>query len=116
MHPLKTIPEFFCYRFKGVRRVDQILVAAVPFAWKCRKYQNWKEVQNGPDDKQTLLRFADALLTEGRVNLSDFGCISRIFYNVQRWRKDKEFADEVDTLPSWSELDTLLQVASENPK
>ena len=116
MHPLKTIPEFLCYRYKGVRRIDQILATAVPFGWKCRKYQNWKEVQSETHDKQTLLRFADALLDGGKVNTPDFGTISRIFYNVQRWRKDKEFADEADAAPSWVELDTLLQVAGENPK
>jgi hypothetical protein len=117
MQTPKTIPEFLCYRYKGVRRTDQILANAVQFAWKCRKYQNWKEVQNAPDDKQVLLKFADSILDDGKLRASDYGRISGIFYNVQRWRKDKqELAEEPDSLPSWTELDTLLHVVDANPK
>jgi hypothetical protein len=116
MQTPKTIPEFLCYKYKGVKRADQILASAVQFAWRCRKYQNWKDVQNSPDDKQTLLRFADALLDSGKYRAADYGKISVIFYNVQRWRKDKqELAEEPDILASWSEAECLISVALENP-
>ncbi len=117
MQTAETIPEFLCYRYKGVRRVDQILANPVHFGWKCRKYQNWKEIQNAPDDKQLLLKFADALIDRATLSIEYFGRISGIFYNVQRWRKDKqELADEPDPLPGWVELESLLNVVAENPR
>jgi len=117
MQSNRTIPEFLCFKYKGVRRVDQILANFVPFAWKCRKYQNWKDVQNAADDKPCLLNFAEELLDGGKIVLSDYGRISGIFYNVQRWRKDKqELAAEPDILTSWTEVDCLLSVVAENPK
>jgi hypothetical protein len=117
MQTRRPIPEFLCFKYKGVKRVDQIQASTVPFAWKCRKYQNWKEIQNAPDDKKLLLKFAEALLDGGKLTLSDYGRISGIFFNVQRWRKDKEaLAEEPDILPSWAELDSLLHVVASNPK
>jgi hypothetical protein len=113
----KPIPEFLCYKYKGVKRADQIQASAVQFAWKCRKYQNWKAVQNDSGDKELLLKFADALLDGGTLRLSDYGRISGIFFNVQRWRKDKdELAEEPDILPSWTEHDALMHVVAGNPK
>src|SRR5438105_3185607 len=117
MQTRRPIPEFLCYKYKGVKRVDQIQASAVPFGWKCRKYQNWKEIQNAPDDKRLLLAFADALLNGSQFRLSDYGRISGIFFNVQRWRKDKDaLAEEPDVLPSWTELNSLLHIVAENPK
>ena len=63
------------------------------------------------------MRFADSLLNEGTLKLSDYGRISAMFFNVQRWRKDKqELAEEPDILPSWTELDALMHVVAGNPK
>jgi hypothetical protein len=117
MQPNRPIPEFLCYKYKGVKRIDQIRANAVPFAWKCRKYQNWKAVQNRPDDKEVLLKFADAVLEKNQFPMENYGQIAEIFYNVQRWRKDNdELLPEAEIASSWAAVDSITRLISENPK
>lgn len=117
MNMVQAIPEFLCFKYKGVRRIDQVLADPVKIGWRCRKYQNWKEIYSAADDKKFLLAVADRLIEKGSFSPSDFGRFSRIMFNVQRWRKDKkEFALEPDHHPSWATVDCLLAVVRENPK
>lgn len=112
-----TIPNFLCYKYKLVLRIDKIESTAVQFAWKCRRYQNWAEVLNTPEDKLILLRVASALLADGRFDRESYGVISAIFFKVQKWRQQKnEQTAEPETHPSWDRCASLFQIAIDNPQ
>jgi len=112
-----TISNFLCYRYKRVIRIDQIEAAAARFAWNCRRYQNWNEVQNSPEDKQVLLRVASALLADGKFERASYGVISTIFFKVQQWRQLKnELTVEPEAHPSWDRCASLFQIAIANPQ
>lgn len=112
-----TIPNFLCYRYKLVLRIDKIEGSAVQFAWKCRKYQNWTEVLNSPEDKQVLLRVASGLLADGKFERDTYGIISAIFFKVQQWRQQKnELPVPPEAHPSWNRCASLFQIAIANPQ
>lgn len=112
----QPLPEFLCLKYKGVRRIDQILAQAESFGWKCRKYQNWKQVHVENADKLLLKSVGDLLIDEGKFDLKAFGRLSKIFLNVQRWRADREqMAVDPELLVGWSDLDRLLHVIKERP-
>jgi hypothetical protein len=108
--------EFLCFKFKGVRRIDQITENATSVGWKCRKYQNWKQVHAESTDKALLKTVGDSLIDTGVFEPTSFGRLSTIFYNVQRWRADREEMQvDPDVMKPWEELDRLLHVINEQP-
>ena len=112
-----TIPNFLCYKYKLVLRIDKIESTAVQFAWTCRRYQNWAEVLNTPEDKQILLRVASALLADGKLERDSYGIISAIFFKVQQWRQLKnELTVEPEAHPSWDRCASLFQIALAHPQ
>lgn len=112
----ETIPQFLCFRYKGLKRPAEVLADATKLGWSFRKWQNWKQVHVSPEDKQLLKSLGDQLVDHQRFDLMHFGRVSQILLNVQRWRKDREnLAVEPDPLPAWIECERLLVVADENP-
>ena len=112
----ETIPEFLCFRYKGLKRPDQLIAAHTKEGWSFRKWQNWKRVHVGSEDKSLLKLCGDRLVDKGEFDLKHFGRLSQILLNVQRWRKDREsLSVEPDPLASWDSLNRLLAVAKANP-
>lgn len=109
-------PEFLCYKYEGVRTVGEIREDATAFGWKCRKYIRWKQIHNEDTDREVLRFFADGLIDKGEINLKLYGAINRIFYNVQRWRLDKEeLAIEPPLKKEWEEFHSIARIAKQSP-
>lgn len=108
---METIPQFLCFRFKGLKRPDELIATSEKTGWSFRKWQNWKQIYIEPSDKSLLKKCGDALVDHAKFSMSDFGRISEIMVKVARWRKDREdLSIPPDPLPAWSELDELLRV------
>lgn len=108
--------EFLSYKYEGVRTIGEISDDPVSFGWKCRKYIRWKQVHNDETDRDVLRFFADGLIEKNELNPRLYGAISRIFYNVQRWRLDKEeLSIEPPYRKEWIELHGIARVARQSP-
>jgi hypothetical protein len=113
---MTTIPEFLCFRYKGLKRPEQILGEAKKVGWKFRKWQNWEQIYIEPSDKYLLKKCGDALVDHTDFEIEDFGRISEILLKVASWRKDsKSMSAPPDILPAWNALDDLLMVFMANP-
>lgn len=112
------LPSFLCLKYQGVRAPAAILQESRSFAFKCRKYSRWQAVQVEPDkDRKLLLRVADDILEEGKLDRKDFPRLSEIWLKVQRWRVDKEnFAIEPPLTESWESLNYSFKLAGERPE
>ena len=106
--------EFLAYKYKGLKRVDQI---DANVGWKCRKYIRWSEMHNHESDRQALRIFGDCIIDEGSVALTVYGQVTEVLLNVQRWRKDKEnLSIEPDTLDEWLIVNDTLDAYEESPQ
>jgi hypothetical protein len=111
-----TIPQFLCFRYKGLKRPDQITSANTKIGWSFRKWQKWEQVHIEPGDKALLKTCGDTLVDQGDFNLDSFGRISEILLNVARWQRDREnLAIPPDPLPAWNALYELMKVFSATP-
>src|ERR1700733_2622933 len=112
---LPMIPEFLAFRYQGVRRIDEILSKSSDFGWKCRKYIKWRDVHNSKDDARALYAFANGLLDEGRLRTDLYGQISGVWFNVQKWRLDKEnMSVEPPLRKEWGKHEVLFKAAQMN--
>jgi hypothetical protein len=110
------IREFLSFRYRGVRRIDEILAKPTDFGWRCRKYIKWRDVHNSKTDAKSLYSFADELIDNGRVKLDLYGQVSAIWLNVQKWRLDKEkLAIDPPTRKDWEKREILFKAAQTNP-
>ncbi|MFN1835262.1 hypothetical protein AB2B38_008370 [Balneola sp. MJW-20] len=100
--------EFIGLKYKGVKSVYDLKESddlKTRIGWKCRKYQNWKEVHHTQSDKDSLRKFGDALVDQSEILLDMLGDVNLVLLKVQRWRLDKENFD-VDP-PNRKEYDEL---------
>lgn len=111
--------EFLCFRYQGIKRPDEILKdrkTKESFGWKCRKYIKWDTVHNDISDRHALYEFANNLIDRGRINFSYYDQVSLVFFNVQKWKLDKDnFAIEPALRKPWEQLEALLQVVQDTP-
>lgn len=87
----------------------------VSLGWKCRKYQNWGDVQD-EDYKVELRAFGDAAVDAKEIDHSILPTINAVLLKVQRWRLDKtNFSIEPEHLENWGHANILLKIFFDNP-
>jgi len=87
----------------------------VNLGWKCRKYQNWGEVQD-EDYKAELRAFGDTAVDAKEIDLSLLPTINAVLLKVQRWRLDKtNYSVEPEHLENWDHANILLKIFFGNP-
>lgn len=109
------IREFLAYRYQGVWRIDEILKKPKDIGWKCRKYIKWRDVHNSNTDAKTLYSFADHLIEKNKLLMNLYGDISGIFFNVQKWRRDKDnMAIDPPPKKEWEKREILFKAVQKN--
>jgi hypothetical protein len=108
-------PEFYCLKYKGLLSPAKILEDSSQIGWKCRKYQRWKQIHTGDGDKEFLSETGDSLIENGKFDIKSYRKFSEIFFNVQRWRYDKEnLLQDPPHRPEWDEIEQLILLGDES--
>jgi hypothetical protein len=88
----------------------------VQLGWKCRKYQNWQQVQDGTN-KVELVSFGNAAVDQKRIDYNLLPVVNKVLFNVQKWRLDKEnLLVDPPLRNSWEHAEIILKSSVENPK
>lgn len=109
--------HFLSLKYVGVKKIHEITrsqKSMTNIGWKCRKYIRWSAVHEKDTDRESLKVFADNLIDNGTLEIKLYGDISRVLFNVQKWRFDKDsFSIEPAFTYEWQELFVISKNAGE---
>lgn len=110
-------PELLPYKYKALKFADAYNEkSTVQLGWKARKYIKWKDVHVG-DDRETLKRFGDLAVDNGKIDRKLFSRVNEILLNVQFWRQDKEnWSIEPTHEKYWDKAYELIITANQTPR
>ncbi len=108
--------ELLCFKYVGVPRMDEMQKSAKEVGWKCRKYIRWALVHERPTDRIALKKLGDDLVDNAFLQRKYYPDVSDVFFNVQKWRCDKDnLSVEPPRRANWEELRVLIETTNDSP-
>jgi|GEM_PF-3874103 len=109
--------DFLAFKYSGLTISSRYQKKdIVQLGWKCRKYQNWDQVQEG-EMKADLLAFGDTAVEQAEIDCKRLHVVNQVLLNVNKWRLDKKnLSIEPEYLGAWGQAEAILSASIKNPQ